>query len=181
MKNKLVGVFCCIFLGSFIVFSALMASFPAQEKLRVGTFDSRAIAIANSRAFGQHVASLKEKYNKAKEEGNETLMKELEATGVSSQQLMHLQGVGKASVADILEKVKEDLPKIAEEAGVDLIVSQWEVWYRNPAVEIVDVTSHLAQLFDPDEITLKMIEEIRKKDPRPLVEILKHELEQRKD
>ena len=85
---------------------------------------------------------------------------------------MHQQVFSIASVADILEKVKADLPKIAQEAGVDIIVSKWEVAYKNPSIEIVDVTSHLVKLFNPDEKTLKLIEYLPKQSPIPLVKLL---------
>ncbi len=148
---------------------------PAKETLRVGTFDSRAIAVAylRSEPVKQLVSNHFEKYNKAKEEGDEKLVKELEALAQAYQQVQHQQGFSIASVADILEKVKAELPKIAEDAGVDIIVSKWELVYRNPSIEIVDVTSHLVKLFNPDERTLKMIiEEIPKHAPVPLVELL---------
>ena len=147
---------------------------PAEEKLRVGTFDSRAIAAAYGRSgeLMQYIDSLKEKHKKAKEEGDDKLAEELEAIGVSTQQLLHQQGFSTASVADILEKVKAELPKIAEDAGVDIIVSKWEVMYRNPSIEIVDVTSHLVKLFNPDDSALKLVEEIQKQTPMPLLDLL---------
>jgi len=51
--------------------------------------------------------------DKNKKEGNEELMKEVEALG----QVIHLQGFSIACVADILEKVEAELPKVAQEAG----------------------------------------------------------------
>lgn len=167
----------CIFVlcGGIVTLSILATLCPAEETLRVGTFDSRAIAIAYGRSEMclQYVGSLKEKHNKAKEEGDEKLVKELEALGLATQQVLHQQGFSIASVADILEKVKAELPKIAEDAGVDIIVSKWEVVYRNPSIEIVDVTSHLVKLFNPDERTLKMIiEDLPKQAPMLLVELL---------
>jgi len=164
-----------VLFGILVTCSMLATLCPAEEKLRVGTFDSRAIAIAYGRSepVKQLVSIHFEKYNKAKEEGDEKLVKELEALGQASQQVLHQQGFSTASVADILEKVKAELPKISEDAGVDIIVSKWEVVYRNPSIEIVDVTSHLVKLFNPDETTLKMIiEDLPKQAPLPLVELL---------
>jgi len=80
-----------------------------------------------------------------------------------------LQCFSTASVADILEKVKDQLPKVAQEAGVDIIVSKWEIAYSNSTSEIVDVTSHLVKLFNPDEQTLKFIEGLPKQ-PMSLLE-----------
>lgn len=146
----------------------------AKETLRVGTFDSRAIAIAylRSEPVKQLVSNHFEKLNKAKEEGDEKLVKELEALGQAYQQVQHQQGFSIASVAEYLEKVRAEFPNLAEDAGVDIIVSKWEVVYRNPSTEIFDVTSHLVKLFNPDEETLKIIEGLTKQAPFPLVELL---------
>ena len=147
---------------------------PAKETLRVGTFDSRAIVVAyvRSEPAKQLLSNHFEKLNKAKEEGDEKLVKELEALGQAYQQVQHQQGFSTASVAEYLEKVKAELPKIAEDAGIDIIVSKWEVMYINPSIEIVDVTSHLVKLFKPDERALKIIEELTKQAPMPLLELL---------
>ena len=147
---------------------------PAKETLRVGTFDSRAIVVAyvRSEPAKQLLSNHFEKLNKAKEEGDEKLVKELEALGQAYQQVQHQQGFSTASVAEYLEKVKAELPKIAEDAGVDIIVSKWEVMYRNPSIEIVDVTSHLVKLFKPDDSALKLIEELLEQAPMPLLDLL---------
>jgi len=151
-----------------------LAFYPAETNLRVGTFDSRAIAIAyaNSEMGGQYLRSIREKYNKAKEEGDEELTKELGAWGPAYQQVLHQQGFSIACVKEYLEKVEDDLSKVAQEAGVDIIVSKWEVMYKNPPIEIVDVTSHLVKLFNPNERGLKSIEGLLKQEPVPLVELL---------
>lgn len=165
-----------VFVGLSILAVCVMflALQPNPKKFRVGAFDSRAIAIAYARSdlHAPYMRSLKEKYEKAKAEKNEKVIKECEAEGPAQQQILHQQGFSIASVADILEKVKDDLPKIAQEAGVDIIVSKWEVVHKNPSIEIVDVTSHLVKLFNPDEMTLKTIEGIQKQPPIPLLELL---------
>jgi len=165
-----------VFVGVSIlaVCAMFLALQPTPTKVRVGTFDSRAIAIAYARSalFAPVMQGLKDKYEKAKAEKNEKVIKELEAESITQQQLLHLQGFSIGSVADILEKVKDNLPKAAQEAGVDIIVSKWEVAYKNPSIEIVDVTSHLVKLFNPDEQTLKIIEGLSKQPPISLLEAL---------
>jgi Skp family chaperone for outer membrane proteins len=165
-----------VFVGVSIlaVCAMFLALQPTSTKVRVGTFDSRAIAIAYARSalFAPVMQDFKDKYEKAKAEKNEKVIKELEAEGTTQQQLLHLQGFSIGSVADILEKVKDNLPTAAQEAGVDIIVSKWEVAYKNPSIEIVDVTSHLVKLFNPDEQTLKIIEGLSKQPPISLLEAL---------
>ncbi len=174
MKKKSSMKFFLVFSGILAACLTFLAYYPAGESLRVGTFDSRAIAVAyaNSEMGGQNLRSVREKYNKAKEEGDEELIKELEAWGPALQQVLHQQGFSVACVTEYLEKVEADLPKVAQEAGVDIIVSKWEVVYKNPPIEIVDVTSHLVKLFNPNERGLKSIEGLLKQDPIPLVELI---------
>ena len=57
-------------------------------------------------------------------------------------------------------------------------MSKWEVVYKDPSIEIVDVTSHLVMLFNPDETTLKLLEDLREQKPIALLELL---LERKKD
>jgi len=165
-----------VFVGVSIlaICAMFLALQPTPKKFRAGTFDSRAIAIAYARSdlFAPYMKSLKAKYEKAKAEKDEKVIKECEAEGPAQQQILHQQGFSIASVADILEKVKDDLPKIAQEAGVDIIVSKWEVVHKNPSIEIVDVTFQLAKLFKPDEKTLKLLEELPNQPPVPLLELL---------
>jgi len=165
-----------VFVGVTIlaVCAMLLALQPAPAKVRIGTFDSRAVAIAYARSamFAPILKSWKDKYEKAKAEKNEAVIKECEAWGPNYHKLQMLQGFSIASVADIMEKVKESLPKVAQEAGVDMIVSKWELAYQNPSFEIVDVTSYLVKIFNPDDQTLKIIEELSKQPPIPLFEAL---------
>ncbi len=174
MNKKSFKYIILILFGILVICSMSLTLYPRQDTFQVGTFDSRAIAIAHGRSkvFNQYLRDLREKLNKAKEEGNETLVKELESLGPAIQQVLHQQGFSIASVADILEKFKADLPKIAQEAGVDIIMSKWEVVYNNPSIEIVDVTSQLVKLFNPAESTLKMLETLPKQIPIPLLELL---------
>ena len=132
--------------GSCVIYTSLRAQDPntkiEKAKLRVGTFDSRAIAIAYTRTedFNQALNKLMEEHKKAKADGDEKKAKELEAKGQAQQQLFHMQGFSTASVSEYLELVKDKIPAIAKEAGVDVIVSKWDIVYQSPDAEFVDVT-----------------------------------------
>jgi hypothetical protein len=52
------------------------------------------------------------------------------------------------------------------------LASKWELAYQNPSLEVVDVTSHLVKIFNPDERTLKILDELSKQPPIPLYEAL---------
>lgn len=165
-----------VFIGVTIlaVCAMLLALQPAPAKVRIGIFDSRAVAVAYARSamLAPILKEWKDKYEKAKAEKNEAVIKECEAWGPNYHRLQMLQAYSIASVADILEKVKDQLPKAAQEAGVEILVSKWELAYQNPSMEVVDVTSHLVKIFNPDERTLKILDELSKQPPIPLYEAL---------
>lgn len=59
----------------------------------------------------------------------------------------HLQGFGTAPVQDLLEPVKNKLSGVAEQAGVDIIISKWQIDYQSKDDEMIDVTEALARLY----------------------------------
>ena len=145
--------------------------------VRVGTFDSRALAMAyyRSESFKDHMKEMHARHEKAKTEGDEQLAEKLAAEGPALQELMHKQGFGTWPVDNLLEKIKAKLPEIAAEAGVDVIVSKWNIVYRQPAVKFIDVTDLMVKPFAPDQATLTVIEEIQKQDPVPLEDLKRHQ------
>jgi Skp family chaperone for outer membrane proteins len=174
---KTIAAFALV-LGSCLICTIVRAEDPAARSakpgLRVGTFDSRAIVIAyaNSTEFNQSIKKLKEERDKAKAEGNDKKVKQLEEKGKSAQQMFHMQGFSTASVNDILEHIKHKLPDVARQAGVDLIVSKWEIVYKTPDTELVDITDALVKQFNPSERTLKTVSELSKHPPIPLQEAM---------
>jgi hypothetical protein len=156
---------------------ASKAAEPKAEKatLRVGVFDSRAVAVAyaGSQEFDAQLKRLMEEHQKAKAAGDTEKVKQLEAQGRQSQDQLHQQGFSTGSVANILEKIKDQLPGIAKEAGVDLIVSKWDVPYQVPGSQTVDVTQAMIKPFHPSEKTLRMIQGLEKVQPIPLEEAKK--------
>ena len=111
-----------------------------------------------------------EAHKKAKAEGNEKLAEELKAQANVRQQKLHTQGFSTASVGEYLETVKDKIPAVAKEAGVDVIVSKWDMVYQSPDAEFVDVTALMVKPFNPSEKTLKTIEELVKHQPISLEE-----------
>ena len=167
-------------LAGLAVYTTVGAEQPEEKtsgvKVRVGTFDSRAVAIAHvrSEAFDRHLKGLRAEYEKATAAGDEKRVKELEAQGPAGQELVHKQSFGTWPVDSILDKIKGKIPKIARLADVDVIVSKWDVVYQRPGVEFVDVTGLMVQPFHPDESTLKVIKGILKQAPVPLEELKNH-------
>ncbi len=147
-----------------------------KARLRVGTFDSRAVAIAyvNSDAGRRHVRQMMDEYQKAKAANNEPQAKQLAEQCRATQDLFHQQGFGTASVANILTEIKDQLPGIARQAGVDVIVSKWDLAYQSETAEFVDVTELLVQPFHPNEKVQRWVEQIRQKAPISAEELRKH-------
>ena len=139
----------------------------------LGTFDSRAIALAYYRSdeFNASLAELREELEATEAAGDAERARELEAHGPALQARMHRRTFGTASVLDLLEPVEDEVAGIAKRAGVDVIVSRWDLAYRRPAAELVDVTEELAGLFDPDEETLRSMAELLRTDPVPLADL----------
>lgn len=149
----------------------------SASNVHVGTFDSRALAIAyyRSEAFIQQIKEMRAEHEEAKAAGDEGRVRELEIAGSAQQELMHKQGFGTWQVDNILKKIKEEIPEIATQASVDVIISKWDLVYQQSGVELIDVTSFMVKKFDPDEQTLKMIEEIQRQAPIPLDELMNHQ------
>ena len=143
----------------------------------VGTFDSRAVAVAyvRSSAFANEMAAQEAALERAKEAGDEARVAELEAWGPTTQRRIHEQGFGTAPVDDILARIEHELPAIADEAGVDVIVSKWALAHTRPAAKFVDLTHALAARFDPDEATLKVIAELTAREPLSADELADHQ------
>ena len=101
----------------------------------------------------------------AEKAGDQQKINKLKEWGKKAQALRHKQGFGTASVKNLLEHIKQDIPKVAKEAGVDIIVSKWDMAYQAKNAEFVDVTELLIRGFEPSEKALKIIRELRKHKP----------------
>lgn len=167
-----------IFAMAGLAVCAQLSAQPAGDvvsvtQVRVGVFDSRAVAMAYARSdeFNQYIDDLRTDLAQAKAEGNDKLVKELETLGPALQDLMHKQGFSTWPVDDILERIKDRIPEIAKQAGVDVIVSKWDIVFQLPGVEFTDVTDLLVMPFAPDASTLDLIKSLREIDPVSLEEL----------
>ncbi|PKP49629.1 MAG: hypothetical protein CVT94_04315 [Bacteroidetes bacterium HGW-Bacteroidetes-11] len=136
----------------------------SENKLKIGTYDSRAVTYA-------YISSdiYKELQQKTGQERNEIMKtndtakwKETMSEVCTEQYLLHQRVFATGSAASVLRKVEKQLPAIAESAGVDFIVSKWELTWHGSNVEIVDLTDSIAQLFISLEKLDTTYEEIKK-------------------
>jgi len=150
-----------------------VAAPAAKPSVRIGVYDSRGIAITYSHPaeFRESMNKLRNEYEEAKAKGDSAQVKNLEQQGQWMQVRLHQRGFSTVGVGDLLAKVADGLPGVAHEAGVALIVSKWEMPFKDPAVEIVDVTLPVAKLFKPDEGTLKILGEMAGQKPIPFDEL----------
>jgi hypothetical protein len=156
-----------------VLSGAIAVAQPKEKPLRVGVYDSRAIAVAwgNSAEFRKSLDGVTADYKKAKEAKDDKRVKEIEAKMKLQQRRAHEQGFSSGSVATIMAKIKDSLPAVAKKAGVDVIVSKWELNYQSPDVKVVDVTDDLVALFHVSEKGLGWAKDIRNHPPLPIEQI----------
>jgi len=179
MKMKLLT----LLITALTVFHAVNAEDATPKNIkRIGIYDSRAIAVAfvgsevyNSTA-GKTMAEKMAEYKRAEAEGDQEKIAKLKAWGGAQQALLHKQGFSTASVDDILEHIKVQLPEIKKQADVDLLISKWDekTLEEHQSAERVDVTMQLVEAFKPNEKQKKSAIEIQKHDPVPLEKLKSH-------
>ena len=171
VRSKWFIVSAAVALG---VLTDATASAQSQAgKLRVGVYDSRAIAIAyaNSTEFRESLKPVQAEYAQARKDKDDKRLKEIDARMKLQQRRAHEQGFSTGSVAGIVAKVKDALPGVAKQAGVEVIVSKWELNHQSPGVELVDVTDELVALFHPSAKVLGWVKDLKSRPPLPLEKI----------
>jgi hypothetical protein len=153
-----------------LVMAGMLAGRPAGDRkaeIRAGVFDSRAVVVAYaaSKKHNDFITAKKAELEKARAAGDSKKVEDLEAWGKEHQKKFHRQGFGSASVKDLLEPIKDSLPGIARAAGVQLIVSKWDLAYQSPEADLIDLTAEIVKPFLPSDKTLKTIEELKKHAP----------------
>lgn len=138
--------------------------------LRVGVYESRAVALAYGRSElnMERIRDLKGKFKQAEAEGDEVTKTECETLGPRWQDLLHRQVFGDAPIRDILAILEPHLPELRKTTGVELIVTG--VVTAGDGVEVVDVTREMMTLFDVDEETIEMAGQIKNSPPVPWYE-----------
>ena len=158
-----------------LILVAVPLSMPAfgadasEAKTRIGTYDSRAIAIAFTPSKFNLVGDKMKELGKAKADGDEKRAKELNQWGQKLQRKLHRQGFSAVPVGDLLKHVEDRLPEVSKSANVIAIVRACD--FTAETVEVVDVTDQLVQLFDPSEKTLEHVQGIKGKLPIDLDEL----------
>jgi hypothetical protein len=144
------------------------AASPDAPTLVLGTFDSRALAIAYFRSEAHATQPSELVAARAQAAGDTTTMQRLDAEMRARQALAHRQGFGGAPIPELLAMIEDEIPAIARRAGVDAVVSQADLLWLDPDAETVDLSLALAEAFAPSEETRRMLPEVLKQKPVPL-------------
>ena len=150
-----------------LAFIILSASAVTAEKLRIGVYDSRMIAVwhFNSSEYQKEMQDMRTSYDKAKQDKDYDKIKELEEKGPLTQRILHDKGFGRGSTATIIEKKRDELETLVKNENLVAVVSKWELNYSNPDIEIVDVTLNLLGILKAPEHLIKMYDEMKKQPP----------------
>lgn len=147
------------------------------ERVRIGTYDSRAVAVAfsGSELCDAWMQALNGEYQEAREAGNQERVAEIEAEMNARQKLLHKQGFSTEPVDNILELIKDKLPEIHNRQGVSTLVCKWdkESLKKHPNAEYVDVTMALVDAFNPNEKQRQSAIQIQQHKPVPLAKVEK--------
>ena len=163
-------LFLCLSASVLLTQAPAAAAAPAPGgKVHIGTYDSRAIAVAYAPSRFNPVKEKMAEFEKAKAAGDAAKMKELQTWGEQFQRQLHFQGFGRVPVDDLLAPVKEHVARLGRERGLAAITMSCE--FTGPDVELVDVTDDLVKLFEPSEKTLDMVRQVRKVPPTPLPQL----------
>lgn len=142
---------------------------PATAKVRIGVYDSRAVAIAWARSSHNPVGEKMKEYEAAKKARDKKKVAELEAWGPAHQRLLHFQGFGHVPVGDLLKPVHESMRDLLQKKNLAAIAMECDL--VADGVEQVDVTNDLVLFFQPTEETLDIVEQLRDKKPLSLLEL----------
>jgi hypothetical protein len=159
-------------LAATCLLSLAQAGAPAAPKVRIGTYDTRAIAVAYARSslMTDRLNQLKQSRDAAKAAGDDKKVKEIEAQGAALQRQLHRQGFSNMPVDDLLAGVKDALPQVANDANVSAIAPRVN-FSDDGSVEVVDVTDKLVAAFKPDAKTTQIIADLKNHPPVDLDEL----------
>jgi hypothetical protein len=164
--NKLFAISTLSAIALVSIAAGLTAPEPGEE-LRLGVFDSRAVAVAYARSelHARWMKELLARKQAAVERGDAKEAAAVEAEGARHQRRFHLQGFSVVPIDDILVHLEGHLPAVAEQMEVDAIVNRWSVAHHRSGVELVDVTEALIAPFEPDDQTLSIVRDLRDREP----------------
>lgn len=167
-----ISVITVIILNIFQPAGNMAFAQKTKAAIKIGTYDSRIVIFAWSRSdyFKQRLIKINQQSDSATKAHDTARVKELSVGAMSYQHLLHLTVFSNGSIGFVMAIVKDKLPELAKTAGVSIILSKWELNFSDPSIEIVDLTSQVAQLFQPKENIDQMSKDISAQQPIPIDE-----------
>jgi len=150
----------------FTVFFVVLAGLceGCGPKYRVGTYDSRAIALAygRSKMHNDRLDGLLARLKRAEASGAVAEVARLKAIPGKWQERIHSQVFGDAPIPDIIELIDDKLSAIRRQAGVRELADKRRYSPWRPTQQI-DVTDAIVDLFDPSEQTRTYIRQLKER------------------
>ncbi len=142
------------FIFAILIFQNLSAQ---TARIRVGTFDSRLVALAyyNSKDYDKFISDFNRQYKVAESKKDSVTIKKMLVRGPVLQRMMNDRIFGKGSINLILDNYKDKLDAIGKANNVIMVVSKWEVGYKTPGLEFVDLTWKIMAIWNPSEQVIK--------------------------
>jgi len=140
-----------------------------KPQVRIGIYEPRALALAywRSDAGLKQIHDAVNQAQVAKQNGCPMIqLQALEGNCQALQDHMMAQAFGGAPIDDVLAKLQNVLPKVAQKNDIVAIVPQ--VTFKGENVEAVDVTGDLAAPFKPNDQTYRMMCDLSRRPPASL-------------
>lgn len=138
-------------------------------KVRIGTYDSRAVAVAycGTPLHKTELNTLDEALAEAKAMGVPEKVLACYNAIQDAQDRLHRQGFSTHSVNDILVKIPNEINAIKQNSQITALVSKWDkkALANYKQAERVDITAPLIDAFHPNDRQRKSAEEIQKHKP----------------
>jgi Skp family chaperone for outer membrane proteins len=153
-----------------VLLSIPLAAQEPQTPIRIGIYDSRAVAQAyyNSSGYFAQMQTIRKEYDAAKKTNNGKRVAEIDAQMKAHQQMKHTRVFSNASIPDVMETLKETVDRIARASGVRLVVSKWDVGWSDAGVERVDLTDRIVAELKPSAQVQKWLEGLKTQEPLPV-------------
>jgi len=168
MKTRAIVILslCCAFVSQVL----------AESKPRIGVYDSRAIAVAYGASEMRkthrtpsdvEIDVAQEALDEAKAAGHKMQVAGLKAKLMKLRMRRGRSAFGKAPVDDILDLIRDRLPKIKQTAKVESLVSKWDSaeLRQHRSAALIDVTLLIVAEFDPNRKVLQSVWGMQQTDP----------------
>ncbi len=161
-----------LLLGMFTVSQNLFATETNSTPVRIGVYDSRAVAYAHfwSESHQRQLKEMVAEAKKARAAGNTNRFEELDAALKTEREQNHLQVFSTAPVDDLLAGMQDRISAIRKETRIEGLVSKWDkvTLGKHQRAEQIDVTELLLRDFKLTDKQRRVAEEIQTKPPVPL-------------